>query len=62
LRPYDVILRYGGKDLHYGQFAAALRAPGRVVREVVVLRGNALVRLQAEPGSLDIESEPVERP
>jgi hypothetical protein len=62
LRPYDLILRYGGRDIHYGEFAAAQRAPGRVVREVVVLRGNSLVKLQAEPGPLDIESEPVERP
>jgi len=62
LRPYDLILRYDGRDIHYGEFAARTRAPGRVVREIVVLRGNALVTLQAEPGALDVESEPVERP
>jgi hypothetical protein len=62
LRPYDLILRYDGRDIDYGRFAAVQRAPGREAREIVVLRGNALVQLQAEPRPLDIETEPVERP
>jgi hypothetical protein len=62
LRPFDLILSYHGRDVHYGEFAAVQRAPGDVAREIVVLRGNALEKLQAEPRPLDIETEPVERP
>jgi YD repeat-containing protein len=62
LRVNDVILRYGGRDIHYGTLAAAQRAPGPEPRELVVLRGNSLETLQVEPGALQIEIEPVPRP
>jgi hypothetical protein len=62
LRVNDLILRYGGRDIHYGILAAALRAPGSDARELVVLRGNASVAMQVAPGPLQIEIEPVPRP
>jgi hypothetical protein len=57
-----VILRYDGRAIHYGQFAAAQRLPGTEKRELVIWRGNATEIIQVEPGPLQIESEPLARP
>jgi S1-C subfamily serine protease len=65
LRRSDVILRYDGKRIHFGIFAAALRAPAGsagAMRELVVLRGDALVTMRVEPGPLQLTIEPVRRP
>jgi len=62
LRVGDLILRYNGKDVHFGTLAAAQRAPGEGVRELVVLRAKSLTTLQVERGPLQIEIEPVARP
>ncbi len=65
VRRNDVILRYDGKRIHFGIFAAAQRAPAGAagaMRELVVLRDNALVTMQVEPVPLQLEIEPVRRP
>ncbi|HLQ91966.1 MAG TPA: PDZ domain-containing protein [Xanthobacteraceae bacterium] len=62
IRANDLILRYDGRAIHYGQFAAAQRLPGTEKRELVIWRGNATEIIQVEPGPLQIESEPLARP
>ena len=61
VRVNDLIVRYDGRDIHFGIFAAAQRAPGQAMRELVVLRDNAGVTMQVEPVPLALDIVPVPR-
>jgi S1-C subfamily serine protease len=62
LRQNDVILRYDGRDIHFGIFAAAQRRAGPGTHELGVFRGREFVTLQVERLPLDLDLVPMRRP
>jgi hypothetical protein len=62
LRRNDVILRYDGRDMHFGIFAAAQRRAAPGTHELGIFRGGEVLTLQVERLPLDVDLVPMQRP
>jgi PDZ domain len=62
LRRNDIILRYDGRDMHLGIFAAAQRRAAPGMHELAVFRGGEVLTLRVERLPLDLDLVPMQRP
>jgi len=63
LKPGDIIQRYNGHDIKaMDELIKATKEPGDAPRELVVLRGKALLKFQVQPGLIGIEMRNILEP